>query len=71
MTPRCTQVLSMVRRGFTDRATIAEKIGTTPQAVGGHLYILRELGLVKAKQVGRHKIWQPVVVDARAEEWLG
>lgn len=70
--PRRRQILTLLRDGERPVADLAERLGMTQPQASKHLRVLREVGLVAAREVGKQRLYG---LDARGlrpiHEWTG
>jgi DNA-binding transcriptional ArsR family regulator len=70
--PQRRRILTMLQRGELSVGGVADEIGLQQPATSKHLRVLREVGLVHVRQVGRQRVYG---LDARGlrkvHDWTG
>jgi DNA-binding transcriptional ArsR family regulator len=70
--PRRRQILDLLAAGERPVTDLVERLGIAQPQVSKHLRVLREVGLVRAREEGRQRIYR---VDARRlkpiHDWVG
>jgi DNA-binding transcriptional ArsR family regulator len=70
--PQRRDILVLLRAGERPVTEVARELGMTQPGVSKHLRVLREVGLVRAREAGKQRLYR---VDARGlrpvHEWAG
>jgi DNA-binding transcriptional ArsR family regulator len=70
--PQRREILVLLRAGERPVTDVARELGMTQPGVSKHLRVLREVGLVRDRKVGRQRLYG---IDARGlrpvHEWAG
>ena len=70
--PQRREILTLLRTGERPVTELAEQLDLTQPGTSKHLRVLREVGLVRARQAGRRRLYG---LDARGlrpvHEWIG
>jgi DNA-binding transcriptional ArsR family regulator len=70
--PQRRDILVLLRAGERPVTEVARELGLTQPGVSKHLRVLREVGLVRAREAGQQRLYR---VDARGlrpvHEWAG
>jgi DNA-binding transcriptional ArsR family regulator len=70
--PQRRQILVLLRAGERPVTEVAQRLGMTQPGASKHLRVLREVGLVRDRRVGRQRLYD---LDARGlrpvHEWAG
>jgi DNA-binding transcriptional ArsR family regulator len=70
--PQRREILVLLRAGERPVTELAHELGMTQPGASKHLRVLREVGLVRDRKVGKHRLYG---LDARGlrpiHEWIG
>ncbi|MBB4698410.1 ArsR/SmtB family transcription factor [Paractinoplanes abujensis] len=70
--PQRRDVLALLKAGEWPATGLAERLGMSPSQASKHLRVLREVGLVRVREVGKQRLYE---LDARGlrpvHEWAG
>ncbi|HXK32416.1 MAG TPA: metalloregulator ArsR/SmtB family transcription factor [Dehalococcoidia bacterium] len=70
--PQRRRILTLLREGERPVGDLARELGMTQPGTSKHLRVLREVGLVRAREAGRERVY---TLDARGlrpiQEWVG
>lgn len=70
--PQRREILVLLRTGERPVTELAQELGMTQPGASKHLRVLREVGLVRHRMVGKHRLYG---IDARGlqqvHEWTG
>jgi DNA-binding transcriptional ArsR family regulator len=69
--PRRREILDALARGERSVTDLVEQLGVAQPVVSKHLRVLREVGLVRVRDEGRHRIYQLEPAPLReVYEWV-
>lgn len=69
--PRRREILDLLAEGERPVNHLAAMLGLTQPQVSKHLRVLREVGLVEVRDVGRHRLYRLDPEPLKAiQEWL-
>lgn len=70
--PQRRQILSLLRAGERAATDVAEELGLTQPGTSKHLRVLREVGLVRDRHVGKQRIYRLEAQGLQPiHEWTG
>jgi len=70
--PQRRDILALLRAGERPVTEVAEELGLSQPGVSKHLRVLREVGLVQARRVGKQRLYDLDGHGLRAvHEWTG